>query len=74
MIVYSTLANHGLINRNGKNLHSNDIKKAFQRGFGINENGFVTALHNFEVVCEYIKGSTCATAADDGTFLLTNLT
>jgi len=70
----NTLANHGLINRNGKNLHSEDIKTAFSRGFGINENGIDTALHNYEVVCEYIKGTTCGTAANDGTFILTNLT
>ncbi|KAI7237008.1 hypothetical protein KC330_g3443 [Hortaea werneckii] len=70
----NTLANHGLINRNGKNLNSSDILKAFPRGFGINTNGFFTALHNFEVVCEYVKGSTCGTPENDGTFILTNLT
>ncbi|RMY93848.1 hypothetical protein D0862_09111, partial [Hortaea werneckii] len=70
----NTLANHGLINRNGKNLNSNDILKAFPRGFGINTNGFFTALHNFEVVCEYVNGVTCGTPENDGTFILTNLT
>nr|POE62937.1 chloroperoxidase [Quercus suber] len=70
----NTLANHGLINRNGKNLNSNDIIAAFPRGFGINTDGFATALHNFEVVCEYIKGSNCSTSTHNGTFILTNLT
>ncbi|KAI7540981.1 hypothetical protein KC331_g8853 [Hortaea werneckii] len=70
----NTLANHGLINRNGKNLNSSDILKAFPRGFGINMNGFFTALHNFEVVCEYVNGVTCGTPENDGTFILTNLT
>ncbi|TKA83858.1 hypothetical protein B0A55_00163 [Friedmanniomyces simplex] len=70
----NTLANHGLINRNGKNLNSSDIKTAFPRAFGIAEDAIETALHNYEVVCEYIKGTTCGTAANDGTFILTNLT
>ncbi|KAK1078388.1 hypothetical protein LTR33_007279 [Friedmanniomyces endolithicus] len=70
----NTLANHGLINRDGKNLNSTEIKLAFPRGFGIAEDAIEVALHNWEVVCEYIKGTTCGTAANDGTFILTNLT
>lgn len=70
----NTLANHGLINRNGSYIYSQDIMTAFPQGFGINVNGFFQALHNFEVVCEYAKGLTCGTPANDGTFILTNLT
>ncbi|KAF7190368.1 Chloroperoxidase [Pseudocercospora fuligena] len=70
----NTLANHGLINRNGKNIKSDDLKLAFPRGFGIREDGFDQALHNYEVVCEYIKGATCGVPENNGTFILTNLT
>lgn len=70
----NTLANHGLINHDGKNLNSNDILAAFPRGFGIDAAAFAIPLHNFQVVCEYIKGSSCAAPANDGTFILTNLT
>ncbi|KAK5713607.1 hypothetical protein LTR15_011307 [Elasticomyces elasticus] len=72
--MFNTLANHGLINRNGKNLNSSDIKKAVPRGFGIAEDAIETALHNFEVVCEYVNGFSCSDSANDGTFILTNLT
>ena len=55
----NTLANHGLINRNGKDIVSDDIVTAFAQGFGIAFDAIATALHNFEVVCEYVSGVTC---------------
>lgn len=56
------------------NISSDDVKTAFPRGFGIREDGFDQALHNWAVVCEYVIGTTCGVPENNGTFILRNLT
>lgn len=55
----NTLANHGLINRNGRAISRQSMIDGFNKGFGMAESTIDTALTNAFTVCEYVTGSNC---------------
>lgn len=63
----NTLANHGYLNRDGRNIEKSQIQAAALDGFGIESDTIALALDNAFTVCEYVTGKSCGTT-------LTNLT
>ena len=55
----NTLANHGLINRDGRGISRQSMIDGFNKGFGMAESTIDTALTNAFTVCEYVTGSDC---------------
>ena len=55
----NTLANHGYLNHDGRDLNRDDITNAFLDGLGIGSSIIQTPLENAFTVCEYVTGQTC---------------
>jgi len=51
----NTLANHGFIPRNGRNIQRSHLITAIRDGFGVAESGIATGLLNVFTVCEYVN-------------------
>nr|POF13018.1 chloroperoxidase [Quercus suber] len=57
----NTLANHGYISRDGRNIERQSIIDAFRDQFGIDQSCINIALSNALTVCEYVTGASCGT-------------
>jgi hypothetical protein len=65
----NTLANHGVLPRNGRNLERDNLITAVRDGFGIAESAIATALVNVFIVCEYVNGHSCGDTLNNLTLL-----
>lgn len=65
----NTLANHGWIPRNGRNVTRQNLIDGFLGGWGMNESTISGALGNAFTVCEYVTGADCANTLPNITVL-----
>jgi len=65
----NTLANHGYINRNGRDISADSIFSGMLNAFGFNQSAVAPALPNSYTTCHYLTGQDCA-----GQAKLVNLT
>lgn len=56
----NTLANHGYINRSGRDITADTIFKGFFTAFGMNTSAVAPALPNTYHTCQYLTGQDCA--------------
>ncbi|KAI5370369.1 Putative chloroperoxidase [Septoria linicola] len=65
----NTLANHGYINHNGRNIEKQDLLNALLLNVGIQESCVETAMTNAFILCAFTTGADCGTTLHNLTLL-----